>query len=89
MTAPEDRFASHHDVSSGSSPDSCNHSFVPLLVNDFDLPITVKKGVRSSAKYSMPNVVYYYSLSPSFRRFAIGLSSVSVPRCVADALSQL
>lgn len=75
------------NVSSDSSPALGNPSFSPPIVNDFDLPIVVRKDNRSCDKYSMDNFVSYQYLSPSFHRFSTGLSSISVPCSVVDALS--
>jgi len=71
------------DVSSASDPDPGNSSSLP----DSDL-ITIWKCVRSCVKHPLSNFVSYQFLSPSYRHFALALAFVSVPRNVADALSQ-
>lgn len=88
VTTSKDPPASHHDVSSNTSPNLGTSISEPPLVNDFDLPIAVKKGVRSCVQHPMANYVFYQSLSPSYRCIAIGLSAIFVPHSVADALSQ-
>lgn len=44
----------------------------PLLdevFNDLDLPIVLRKGVRSYTKHPICNFVFYNELSPSYRAF--------------------
>lgn len=77
----EDSPTSQHDVSLDPSPDSSTSIFAPPLVNDFSLPITVKKGIRTYVQYPMANYVSYHSLSSSNHRFAIELSSFYSSKC--------
>lgn len=41
----------------------------PSIVDDIDLPIALKKGVRSCVKYPIVNYVSYNALSPSTHSF--------------------
>lgn len=88
MTVLEDLPVSYHDVSSNPSLASGTSLSAPSLVNDFDRPIAIRKGVRSCVRYPLTNFVSYQSLSPSYRRFTIGLSFIFVPCSIVDALSQ-
>lgn len=54
--------------------------------SDLDLPIALRKGARSCARYPISNFVNFHSLSPSYRAFVSQLSSVSIPQNVQDAL---
>lgn len=74
----------HQDVSLDQSPDPSNS---PSLF-EFDHPIVVRKGVRSCVKYPLANFVSYKSLFSSHCSFALALPSVSLPRNVAETLSQ-
>lgn len=83
MATTDAPLAPHQDASSDPSPNPGNSS-----LPDSDLPIVIRKGVRSCVKYHLANFVSYQSLSPSHRSFALALSFVSVPHSVAEALSQ-
>ena len=52
---------------------------IPTEMLDLDLPIVVRKGVRSCTQYPISNFVSYDSLSPSYRTFLSSLNSISIP----------
>lgn len=56
---------------------------------NLDQPITLKKGVRSCTQHPLANFVSYHSLSPTFHKFSIAFSAISVPRSVSEAMQQL
>ena len=58
-------------------------------IDDLDLPIASRKGVRSCTKHSMSNYVSYDKLSPTFLAFTSQLSSVEIPKKVQEALRVL
>ena len=53
---------------------------------DIDLPIAVRKGVRSCTQYPISNFVSYDSLSPSYRTFLSSLNSISIPQGWKEAI---
>ena len=55
-------------------------------IDDLDLPIASRKGVRSCIKHHMSNYVSYNKLSPTFLAFTSQLSSVEIPKNVQEAL---
>ncbi|KAH9763108.1 protein kinase domain-containing protein [Citrus sinensis] len=57
------------------------------VLSDLDIPIALRKGTRSCAKYPLSNFVSYHNLSPPFYAFTSQLSSVEIPKNVQDALS--
>jgi hypothetical protein len=81
-----------------SYPDSGNttstsNSVIPTfdsvtpVVNDMNLPIAQRKGVRSCTHHPVSDFVSYQHLSSPYRSFVSKLSSVSVPRNLQEALS--
>lgn len=61
-------------------------TFFEFLPNDLDVPIAVRKGVRSCTNHPMSKIVLYNSLSPSFSAFNSQLSIVEIPKNIQDAL---
>ena len=55
--------------------------------NDLDVPIAVRKGVRSCTQHPISQFVSYSNLSPSYRGFLSKISSISLPHRVQDALA--
>ena len=72
------------DEDSGTS-DTDTSSFSPI--NDLDVPIAVRKGVRSCTQHPISNFVSYSHLSPSYKAFLSKISSIPVPNHVQDALA--
>lgn len=54
-------------------------------VNNFDLPIALRKDVRYCVQYPIANYVSYSALSPFTRFFSIALSSISTPNSVSES----
>ena len=59
---------------------------LPSEPNDIDVPIAIRKGVRSCTQHPISNFVSYSHLSPSYRAFVSKISSICVPNRVQDAL---
>ena len=51
-----------------------------VLFSDLDIPIALRKGKQSCTDHLISHFVSYDHLTPSFRQFALSLSSVSLPR---------
>ncbi|XP_020258205.1 uncharacterized protein LOC109834580 [Asparagus officinalis] len=56
------------------------------IPSDLDIPIALRKGKRSCPKYPISLFVSYDRLNPSFRQFALSLSTVSIPRSYEKAM---
>nr|XP_009789918.1 PREDICTED: uncharacterized protein LOC104237459 [Nicotiana sylvestris] len=56
---------------------------------DLDLPIALRKGIRTcKSTYSIANFVSYDHLCPASRSLIVSLDSVSIPKTVKEALNQ-
>jgi len=53
---------------------------------DLDVPIALQKGKQSCTDHPIFNFVSYDNLNPTFRQFALSLSSESIPRSYTEAL---
>ena len=62
--------------------ESCSNS----EVDDSNLPIAIRKGVRSCTQHPLSKYVSYKNLSSVFRVFTSQLSSMEIPNTVQDAL---
>ncbi|OIT33138.1 putative mitochondrial protein, partial [Nicotiana attenuata] len=55
---------------------------------NFDLPIALRKGIRTcKSTYSIANFVSYNHLSPASRSLIVSLDSISIPKTVKEALN--
>ncbi|CAN1770862.1 Retrovirus-related Pol polyprotein from transposon TNT 1-94 [Linum perenne] len=54
--------------------------------DDLDVPIALRKGVRSCARYPIGNQVSYERLSDSHKAFTIAVDSVEIPRTIQEAM---
>lgn len=54
---------------------------------DLDVPIAIRKGIRSCSQHPISKFVSYSNLSPSFHAFTTNLSSVVIPRSIEEALT--
>ncbi len=62
-------------------PDDPNSIYeLNSTINDFNVSIALKKGVRTYAEHPISNFISYDSLSPSYRAFVLFVSSVSIPQ---------
>ena len=74
---------SSEDPSSNSNPET-SHS--ELTNDDSDIPIAVRKGVRSCTKHPIYTFVSYEGLSPKFKSFVANLDNIQVPNNIQEAL---
>ena len=56
------------------------------MIDDSDLPIAHRKGVRGCTKHPIQRYVAYGKLSPSYKAFVTNLDSVKVPEYIQEAL---
>ena len=59
---------------------------LPDSSSDLDLPIAIRKGVRSCTQHPLHNHLSYVQLSPSFRAFVTKLDQVQIPNSIHEAL---
>ncbi|KAG6513861.1 hypothetical protein ZIOFF_024198 [Zingiber officinale] len=57
----------------------------PLNMNELDLPVAVRKGVRSCTQHPISNHVSYSRLSPSYHAFVSQLSNHDIPSSYYEA----
>ena len=53
---------------------------------DLDLPIAVRKGIRSYTQHPLANFISYHCLSPKHKSFQSFLNSIVIPKSVEEAL---
>ncbi|XP_078436651.1 uncharacterized protein LOC144707428 [Wolffia australiana] len=70
----------------GSSPTSANSAPLASAPTDLHLPIALRKGTRSCTLHPISNYVHYDRLHPTYRAFALSLTSESIPRTHVEAL---
>ena len=63
-----------------------NTSQTELEFLDLDLPIDIRKGVRTCTKHPVANFLSYHRLSPIYISFLTTLDSSVIPRSVEEAL---
>ena len=54
----------------------------PAIIDDLDIPIATRKGVRSCTQHPISKFVSYSRLSPPYKTFVSNLPSVFVPNHV-------
>ena len=62
--------------------ESCSNS----KVDDSNLPIAIRKGVRYCTQHPLSKYVSYKNLSPVFHAFTSQMSCMEIPNTVQDAL---
>ena len=60
---------------------------VSPVIDDLDIPITLRKGVRSSTQHPISNYVTYGHLSSSAQSFVANLSEVEIPKSIKEVTS--
>ena len=82
-----------HDSNPNSNPaqvhsSEADHSpeLIVPVIDDADVPIALRKSVRSCTSHPIENFVSYNSLSPAYRAFITSLDSVQIPRTIHEAL---
>lgn len=69
-------------------PTSTTEDFNSIRHDDIDLPITIRKEKRKcTTKHLNANYASYSHFSPAYKCFLSSLSSITVPKCVQEALS--
>ena len=62
-----------------------SNSSSSLEIVDLDVPIAVRKGIRSCTQHPMSNFVFYDHLSSSMRALVTNLSGVKIPNTIQEA----
>ncbi|KAG6525257.1 hypothetical protein ZIOFF_015211 [Zingiber officinale] len=60
-------------------------STAPLNMNELNLPVAIRKGVRSCTQHPISNYVSYSRLSPSYHAFVSQLSNHAIPSSYYEA----
>ena len=60
---------------------------LPIIDNDLDVPIALRKGVRTCTKHPIANFLSYHKLSEKHKAFISKITNQFVPRNVQEALS--
>ena len=91
----------HEDVEQGTHPEpviefepnpdskeinSGNNEPISSELDDLDLPIVKRKGVRSCTNHPIYNYISYKNLSPGYQTFISSLSDIKVPNTIQEAL---
>lgn len=66
--------------------DEQNISQIDSEFPDLDLPIALRKGVRTCTKHPVANFLSYHRLSPTYRSFITTLDASVIPKSVEEAL---
>ena len=75
------------EIHQGNTFPTPTHSEISSQENiDLNLPIAVRKGVRSCTQHPTGKQVSYDRLSPNHRAFVVALDSTQVPRDIQEAL---
>lgn len=84
-----------HDQDSEPSPDSapiyssmetsdCENT--ASVIDDSNIPIALRKGVRSCTSHPISKFVSYEGLSPTYHAFVSAIDSVQIPKSIEEAL---
>ena len=69
------------------SPTPIRSDNIPLVSSQLDVPITLRKGVRTrTTRYPLSHYVSYDKLSSFFSCFMSNLSTVEIPKDIQNAL---
>ena len=68
---------------------SSTHEYLVPFVDDSDLPIAQRKGVRECTDHPIEKYVAYGKLLSSYRAFVSYLDNVQIPKTVQEALTVL
>ena len=64
-----------------------NHDLIRPIVDDSELPIALRKGVRSCTKHPIGNYIAYEKLLPPYSTFVSTLDDTQAPSFVQEALN--
>ena len=56
--------------------------------DDLDIPIALRKGVKSCTQHPIPNFISYDRLSPRYYAFVTNMSNVEIPKSIREALQK-
>lgn len=70
-----------HSGLSNPSYDNLSH-----INDDSNVPIALRKGVRTCTKHPIGNFVSYKTLSPSYQAFVSVIDNIQIPRTIQEAL---
>lgn len=73
------------DAADDAAADDVGATVEPII-DDFDLPIAQRKGVRSCTKHPIERYVAYGKLHPSYRSFVANLDQTQIPNSIHEAL---
>ena len=59
------------------------------MIDDLDVPIALRKGIRSCTQHPISNYVSYDHLSPAVCTLVINLSGVEIPKNIDEAKKAL
>ncbi|KAL5779663.1 hypothetical protein ACOSQ2_010400 [Xanthoceras sorbifolium] len=76
--------SSPHENSQGNVPSE--PISVELPPNDLDIPIALRKGVKSFTQHSIYNFLSYKGLSSTYKAFVSNLQQIQVPNSIHEAL---
>ena len=62
-------------------------NFVPYIFDDIEIPIALRKGVRSCTQHPMSHFVSLQNLSPHYKAFLSSIMSQKIPASVQEALT--
>jgi len=65
---------------------SLDSSFSNPVSNDLDLPIAVRKGVRSYTLHPLTDHLSYHCFSQNHKSFLTSLDSIVIPKSIEEAL---
>ena len=66
--------------------DFVTHKLVSTIIDDLDLPIAHRKGVRSCTNHPIEKYVAYGKLTPMYRAFVSSLDLIQIPTDIYEAL---
>ena len=84
-----------HNKDSEPSPDSAsihsgmetsNSENTTYVIDDSNIPIALRKGVKSCTSHPISKFVSYKGLSPAYHAFVSAIDSVQVPKSIEEAL---
>ena len=56
------------------------------VIDDSNIPIALRKGVRSCTSHPISKFVSYEGLSPTYHAFVSAIDNVQIPKSIEEAL---
>ena len=63
-----------------------NYENTASITDDSNIPIALKKGVRSCTSHPINIIISYRELSPSYHIFVLAIDSVYIPNYIEETL---